>query len=74
MTVMAVEIRFTSVTNYSFAFLRSRICSETLNFDALRRHAVLRTVASQGCKYVGQRKMKNNRMPRAEFEPAIPVL
>lgn len=74
MTVMAIEIRFTSVTNYSSAVLRSRICYETMNFVALRRHAVLWTVASQGCKYVGQQKMKNSRMPRAEYEIAIPVL
>ena len=60
-TDLTVEIRFTSVTNYSSAVLRFRICSETMKFDALRRHTVLQTVASQGSKYVGQQKMKKKK-------------
>ena len=74
MTVLVIEIRFISANNYSYAVLRFRICSETMNFDTLRRHAVLQTVASQGSKYVGQQKTKNNPIPRTEFEPTIPVL
>lgn len=58
MTDMTIEIRFTSVTNYSSAVLRFRICSQTMNFDLLRRHTVLKTVASQGFKYAGQQKTK----------------
>jgi len=74
-TDLTVEICFTSVSNYSSAVLRFRICSETMKFDALRRHTVLQTVASQGSKYVGRQKMKKkNRVPQAEFEPAIPML
>ena len=50
MTDLTIEIRFISVTNYSSAVLGFRICSETMNFDVPRRHAVLQTVASQGSK------------------------
>jgi hypothetical protein len=74
MSVLAIEIRFTYVNDYSSAAIIFRMKSETMNFDQLRRHAGLRTIASQGFMYIGQPKVKNNRMPRAEFEPANPAL